>query len=110
MKNSFYLFLAVFVILGCQNENYIDESVLSENLSFDQAQLNASDGVLTYEDHSYIPQKNGVISKFTAHTFNYNYHIEYDFNYRITYHPEASELIIENKNADESITLKKSRF
>ncbi|MCW1952987.1 MAG: hypothetical protein KIH80_002315 [Flavobacteriia bacterium] len=110
MKNSFYLFLAVFVILGCQNENYIDESVLSENLSFDQAQLNASDGVLTYEDHSYIPQKNGVISKFTAHTFNYNYHIEYDFNYRITYHPEASELIIENKNADESITLKNLVF
>ena len=110
MKNSIYIFLATFIFIACQNENHIDESILRENLSFEQAQLNASDGVLTYEDHSYVPQKNGVISKFTANTFNYNYHIEYDFNYRITYRPGANELIIENKNADESITLKNLVF
>ena len=110
MKNYIYLFLASFIFFGCQNENHIDESVLSKNLSYNQAQLNASDGVLSFGDYSYIPQKNGVISKFTAQTFNYNYHIEYDFNYRIKYHPGANELIIENKNAKESITLKNLVF
>lgn len=110
MKNSIYLFLASFIFFGCQNENNIDESILSKNLSYNQAQINASDGVLSFGDYSYIPQKNGVISKFKAGAFDYNYHIEYDFNYRITYNPGANELIIENKNAKESITLKNLVF
>lgn len=110
MKHFYYTLFTMLFFVACEYKPLIKESILLKELSFDQAQLNASDGVLTYEDHSYIPQKSGVISKFTAQTFNYNYHIEYDFNYRITYHPGANELIIENKNADESITLKNLVF